>query len=397
MLALIVMSRLCVEYEARGGGYLKAKDRRNNKILPPVPYAKNIRNRQVCYLFDDVPPAHCSATRSCTFEPMHLNERISRNSVHTVTFRGWSDPVPPGGSVSQIEQYEIRVNEVIPSKGTNKVDYSANVLSLKVNNVTTEMTLNLPSDKPHLYCVTLEVKDAADNVRQCRRFILIDDKSFIISAHNQQFRFISAAPETDFTWQTQFGDICVSWKEYFFNSFYRDNPLFNGIEAAPRGLITGTYEQIDGKLPVSGTPNVHGIVKFMVSWKLNNGPFSPETEMPDIMNQTFCKSLLLVDGYMYTFKIRPIDIVGNTQSDGRRVSFDSSRPSVRNLCLRNETTSNSCSSFITNQKPLLLEFEAGDSHSGVKRLRWSFGKFSESNAGGVFKEITSGDLRNVSF
>ena len=167
--------RLCLDYTAKGGGYLKAKDRRNNQVLPAVPYTKTWSTHQICYRFDDVPSEHCFVNGSCTFEPLHVDKRISRNSVHTVTFCGWSDPVPLGGSLdtaSKIEHYVIRVNEVIPSKGTNKVDYTTNVLSVKVNTVTTEMTLNLPTDKPHLYCVTLEVKDVADNPRQCRRFVL---------------------------------------------------------------------------------------------------------------------------------------------------------------------------------------------------------------------------------
>ena len=124
--------------------------------------------------------------------------------------------------------------------------------------------LNLTSYNPHLLCITLEVKDVADNVRQCRRFILLDATTFIETHPNQPFQFTSASPETGYTWQTHHTDICLSWKEHFLNKFYFDNILFNGVEADPHGLIIGTYEQISGELSVYGTPNVHGIIKYMV-------------------------------------------------------------------------------------------------------------------------------------
>jgi len=367
---------LCLDYEAKGGGYLKAKDRRNNAILPAVSYTKTVSNRQICYRFDNGRPEHCSVTGTCSLEPLQLDHRISRDTIHTVAFTGWSDPVPTSGAsvtASQIESYEIRVNKVLPSKGFNNIDYTTNILAMKVNHTLTEMTFNFTSDDPHLYCITLEVKDVADNVRQCRRFILVDTTTFIETRKDKPFQFTSASPDTSFTWQTHHNAICLSWKEYFFNKFYFDNELFNGIEHDPHVLITGTYEQISGELPVNGTLNVHGVVKYMVSWKSNDDLFTPELEVPNFLNQNFCKLLSVKDGETYTFNVRPVDIVGNTYNDSRTVFIDSSPPFVEELCIQNKPETTRCGILAKDTDPLVFNCTSMDYHSGILKMQWLFG------------------------
>jgi len=370
---------------------------RNNTILPAVPYTKTVSYRQICYRFDNVPPEHCSVTGSCSLEPLHLDYRISRDPIHTVMFTGWSDPVPSGGmslTASKIESYEIRVNKVLPSSSINTVDYTTNVLSMKVNHTTTAMTINLTSNKPIHYCLTLEVKDAADNVRQCRRFILVDETSFIETHPDRHFLFTSASPDTSFTWQTHRSDICLSWKEYFFNKFYYDNELLNGIEADPHGLITGTYEQISGELPVSGTPNVYGIVKYFVSWKLNDGPFTSEVEVSNFLNQTFCKSIPVEDGETYIFNVRPVDIIGNTYKESRTVFIDTSPPVFNELSIWNRDEPQNGIHLIKDSEPLNAQIESYDNHSGILSVKWIFGKLRAANEYQE-KEITVGSFTMV--
>jgi len=376
-------TRLCLEYEAKGGGYLKAKDLRNNTTLPAIAYTKTVSNRRICYQFDNVPPEHCSVTGSCSSEPLHLDNRISRDRVHTVRFTGWSDPVPSGGTsltASKIESYEIRVNKVLPSSSINTIDFTTNVLSITVNNATTAMTINVSSDKPNLYCLTLDVKDGADNVRQCRRFILVDETTFIETNPYRHFHFTTASPDTGMAWQTHHNAICLSWKEYFLNKFYYDYKLLNGVEADPHGLITGTYEQISGDLPVSGTPNVHGIVKYFVSWKLHDGRFTSEVEIPDFLNQTFCKNLPVKDGETYIFRVRPVDIIGNTYNESRTVFIDTSPPVFNELFIWNKREVGNGTFMIKNTEALHVHFESYDNHSGILALRWVFGMVKDAHA-----------------
>jgi len=369
-------TRLCLGYEVIGGGYVKAKDLRTHTILTAVPYSKTVSNRQVCYRFDNVPPVHCSVTGACSTEPMYISSRISRDPIHTVTFTGWSDPVPTGGTLltaSMIESYEIRVNVVLPSKGLHQVDYTSNVLSMQVNHTITEMTLNLTSDGPRLYCLTLEVKDVADNVRQCRRFILVDKTSFIETLPDQPFYFNSASPDSDYKWQTHHNAICLSWRDHFVNKFYFDNELFNGIQADQHGLITGTCEQISGELPVSGTPNVHGIVKYMVSWRLNTEPLSPEIDVPDFLNQTFCRRLQVKDGETYTFNVRPVDIVRNTYNESRTLFIDQSVPRIKDIWLEKDGYEKLFVHDSTDLSKIQMTFDAFDPHSGLIKIHWRFG------------------------
>ena len=284
--------------------------------------------------------------------------------------------MPMGGTpntTSKIESYEIRVNEVLPSKGIHKVDYTTNLLSMKVNHTVTEMTLNFTIDKPHLYCLTLEVKDVANNVRQCRRFILVDRTTFIETHPDRVFQFTSGSPDTGFAWQTHHSDICLSWKEYFFNKFYFDNELFNGVEPAPHGLISESYEQINGTLPVSGTPNVHGIVNYMVSWKLNDRLFVPEIKVPDFLNQTFCKLLPVNDGDTYIFNVRPVDIVGNTYNESRTLFIDQSVPQITDMWLEKDGYEQLFVHDSTDLSMMKMTFDAFDPHSGLLQIHWRFG------------------------
>jgi len=367
---------LCVVFEAKGGGYLKANDTRGSSSLAPTPYEKTKTNKNACYSFDNAPPEHCSKVGSCDFDPLQIDNRITRDGIQTVQFTGWIDPVPTGGlsdTASTIESYEIRVNEVLPSSGLHSVDYTTNVLSNKVNLTTTEMILNLTSDKPRLYCLTLEVKDFADNVRQCRRFLLYDNTSFIESDASMHFQFTSASPDTNFTWQTHHNEVCISWKEYFYNNFYINNPLFNGIESTSNNSFSGTYDQIKGVLPVTGTPNVHGIVRFMVSSSINEGLFTPEKEVSDFINQTYCESLPVQDGDILTFSVRPVDIVGNTYNESRTVYVDRSVPEIMNIWLQKDGFEHVFVHDSTDLSRMSISFDALDQHSGLQKVHWRFG------------------------
>ncbi|XP_052790278.1 uncharacterized protein LOC128224473 isoform X2 [Mya arenaria] len=369
---------LCLEFEAKGGGYLKAKDTRTtpHTVLNAKPYHKTTEQRNVCYRFDNQPPEHCLKHSTCTYQPLQLNKRITRSSIHNVKFNGWVDPVPPGGAshtASSIESYEIRVNEVLPSEGMLKVDYTTNVLNTKVNHTVTSMDLNLTSNAPRLYCLTLEVKDVADNVRQCRRFVLYDNTSSIQIWTEKPFVFTSSSPATNYTWQTHHNDVCISWKDYFYNDFYIKNVLLNPIEADPHGLITGSYEQTTGEIPVSGTSNVYGIIAYDVSWSMNHDPFTVEKPVPSFSNQSFCMDLNVKDGETYTLNIKAIDIAGNTLSDNRTVFIDRSVPLINNIWLKKDGYEMLYVHNSTDLSKMQMTFDAFDPHSGLSKIHWTFG------------------------
>ncbi|KAH3802487.1 hypothetical protein DPMN_156165 [Dreissena polymorpha] len=337
---------------------------------------------------------------SCSSEPIKLQKRVTRSTVSLIQFNGWVDPVPNGGkskTASTIESYQITVNEVPPSNGSLKVDYTKNVYTRKVlsSNVH-EMELNLTSNSPRLYCIKLEVKDIADNVRHSRRFMLYDNTSFIEAWKENPFQFDSASPKTNFTWQTHHNEICLIWKNYFINMFYLQNKLFNPIESEPHGHITGVYEQTTGLLPVGGTPNVHGIVQYFVSWKLNNDAFSVEQLVPDFLNQRFCTNLSVADGQTYTFNIRPVDIVDNTFNESRTVYIDRSPPLINNIWLKKDGYEMLYVHNSTDLSKMQMTFDALDPHSGLHNIIWEFG------IADTYTVLTSGvspvgNMQNVRF
>ncbi|XP_052788821.1 uncharacterized protein LOC128223586 [Mya arenaria] len=235
------------------------------------------------------------------------------------------------------------------------------------------MDLNLTADTPRLYCFTLEVKDVADNVRQCRRFVLYDNTSSIKIWKRKPFRFTSASPDTDYIWQTHHNDVCISWKDYFYNDFYIDNELLNPIEPDLHGLISGSYEQRTGEIPVSGTSNVYGIIAYDVSWSLNHGSFSEEKPVPSFTNQSFCKHLSVEDGDTYTLNVRAVDIAGNTLSDNRTVFIDRSAPLVTDIWLEKDGYEMLFVHNSTDLSKMKMTFNALDPHSGLSKIQWTFG------------------------
>ncbi|XP_053376618.1 uncharacterized protein LOC123534121 [Mercenaria mercenaria] len=368
---------VCVVFEAYGGGYLKNVDITSisHTISEPVPYQKIKTSRELCYRFDNAKPVHCQAINICNIEPVSMHSRVTRSSVTTLTFNGWVDPIPDGGKnvqASGIESYQVTINEVLASKGNLKVD-TAVVYTNKVNKTTSTMELNLTSDKPRLYSITLEVKDVADNVRQARRFMLYDNTSFIETRPDKHYRVTSASRQTNFDWQTHHHDICISWNDYFLNRFYLENELLNPIEPDPFGLINGTYEQNSGVLPVSGTPNVYGIIRFMLSWSLDGGSFSTETEVPNFLNQSLCREFKVSDGQTYMLKIRAVDIANNTYSENRSVHIDQSVPHINNIWLTKDGYRTLFVHHKTDLSTMQLHFETLDPHSGIRTIEWTFG------------------------
>lgn len=363
--------RLCLTYVAKAGGYLIARNIAT-RSTSSVEYSKVTETRTLCYRFDDQSPQHCAEHGHCSNEPLSLSSRITRSNTIIVSFKNWSDPLPAGGYSSQassIESYTVTMSEVIPSEG--QVERKA-VFTKTVKSNINRLTIKINSTTPVLYRILLEVKDVADNVAFARRFLLYDNTSKIETSDKKSTFFVkSASPDTNFVWQTHHHEICLSWTDYFFNRFYLENDLFGPVKEEYG--IKGVHEQSSGLLPVRGTPNVHGIVQFKISWQVNNGSHTKPVTVRNFQNQTFCRLFPNKDGDFYQFKVTPIDIVGNTYSDQRRVQIDKSNPVVNNIWL---TAKGYHRLFFHNSKDLSLmqlTFEAFDPHSGLHTVHWTFG------------------------
>lgn len=355
---------------------MKRKDFRTNKVLDPLPYKKTSSEETVCYRYDDTKPQHCllSVSVPCSnaeTEPIQIAKRVIRNSIIPLEFTGWIDPLPIGGSIahaSGIETYEISVNEVV-----NGIVSTSKVFSQKLGLSNTSLILNLTSNLPRLYAINLEVKDVADNVQQARRFVLYDSNTDISSREDKPFFVSSASASSKYMWQTHHNDICLNWKDHFMNKFYMENSLLGEINPDPHGLITGIYEQQNGTLPVTGTPNVYGITEFRFSWSSNGTSTANTVTVPDPLNQSYCHSFSLKDGQTYTLSIEAIDIVNNRLSESRKVHIDRTVPHINNIWLTKNGVKRLYVHDDIDLSKMNLTFEAFDPHSGLLNIEWRFG------------------------
>lgn len=366
---------LCLTYEVYGGGYLKSLDWTSAQAVHgAVAFQKTLTSRDICFRYDDTPPKHCSADGSCSSEPLRLEHRITRSHIHTINFKGWLDPVPDGGTpvhASGIEHYEIAVKEFMqPAKGILQVAETGIVKNIRTT--ATNITLNLASGTPKLYCISLEVKDFANNVRHARRYLLYDNTSFIETSLQHPYWCTSASMATNFVWQTHHHEVCLSWDGHFVNRFYMENEFLNAIKTDPKGQIAGIYEQIDGVLPISGTKNVYGIIEYLISWSLDFGSFSEKISVPNFLNQSFCRYIALKDGQTYTFNVLAKDIINNTFNENITVHIDQSAPHLQNIWLIKDGYGALYVHDGTDLSKINLAFEALDTHSGILNINWTF-------------------------
>ena len=376
---ILLLFSLCLRYVAYGGGHLRSYDVYADDYQN-VPYQKTMAVNTICYLYDDSAPQHCLETNACSKDPLTLSTRITQNPNIDVFFEGWFDPVPDDGNethASSIESYQVIVNEVSGSVSL-QVD-TAVVFTKKVNNTESTVTLNITSDSPKLYCVTLEVKDFADNVRHARRFFLYDNSTFIATRIDKKFFVSSAEVESNYIWQKNNNEVCLDWKDHFYNDFYISNNLLGEVEPDPHGFISGVYEQNNGILSVSGTPNVHGIIKFLFSFARYNSSYSYEMDVPDFENQTFCKNLNASDGDVFRFKIRAVDIANHSLSEVRVVNIDASEPHLEDIGLVKDGYTKLYVHDQIDLSKMDLQFDAYDPHSGIKTVEWVFGILNASD------------------
>ena len=373
-----------MEFKTNAGGYRETKEPSFHKT-----YSKTFTSERRCYHYDASPPVHCIEThfyQPCYVDPdpLVLESRISKTPNINVRWQGWIDASWSNDLEvhnSGIQSYTVVVNEVVESNGALKVDTRV-VFTNTVGNGETQQRLNIITSSPKMFCVTLEVKDVADNIGFARRFFLYDKTTFVSTNEDKsKFFFNSATSDTDYRWQTNYNDICVTWKDYFHNQFYLENHLLDEIEPDPHGHISGIYEQEIGDLPVGGTLNVHGIVKFMFTYAKNVSPFSSEVEIPDVQAQTYCKAMAPVDGDIITVRIKAIDIIGNEFEDNRTAFVDASPPVLEKVGLVRGGLRMLTVHHEIDLSTMDIQLDARDPHSGIKLVEWEFG---ESDHGQVY-------------
>ncbi|OWF42246.1 Hemicentin-1 [Mizuhopecten yessoensis] len=371
--------RLCLRFHPKAGGRFISKNMQTHSTRTER-YTKTERYRDLCYIYDSAKPEHCSVISSCTDETLTASSRITRSGIISLSTSGWTDPFPAGGNTlhsSGIESFRLTIHDVKESGSHNLFMDSGKVAgTTDIDMIQNSMiSLQLPEHEPALYGLLLEVKDVANNVRQTRRFILYDNSSLIKVDSTYKLHVSSAAVNTNYTWQTAHRDVCVSWRDrYYNNKFVHFNPL-RPIQADGHGLVQQAYDQTMGTLPVTGTPNVHGISMF--SYELTKETFGQNItissdSISNVSSQSVCIPHVVVDGDIYIFMLNASDIVGNAFHESIQVFIDASPPVISNAWLVREGHQQL---FVHNSTDLFrmqLEFDSYDTHSGLIQVLWWF-------------------------
>ncbi|XP_069118476.1 uncharacterized protein [Argopecten irradians] len=369
--------RLCLRFHPKAGGHFTSKNVQDHQTWLER-YTKTERTRDLCYIYDDAKPEHCSIGDSCSYDVLMVPFRVSKDRVLNISTSGWTDPFPQGGDTllsSGIESFRLTIHDVKESsidklfmdnrksEGTSDVYMRQNAM----------YTIQLPEHEPSIYGLMLEIKDVAGNVRLTRRFILYDNSSRIDVTATYKLYVSSAAENTNYTWQTTHHDICVSWRDRYYNNKYvHFNPL-RPIDSDGHGLISPAYDQTSGQLPVSGTSNVHGISHFHYQLhKETNSQTITSDVVSNISSQGVCISHSLNDGDTYRFTLNISDIVGNFFRESIFFYIDTSPPVIADAWLVREGHKQLFVHNSTDLFSMTLEFDSYDSHGGLLQVLWWF-------------------------
>jgi hypothetical protein len=312
-----------------------------------------------------------------------------------ISISGWFDPTTIGNreyNSSGIKTYDLTVHKVPHTKGVLKSDTTPIWKNSSMYAMQQEVQLN----ESGLYEIHLEVVDNAGeggNVRSARRFVLFDNSSEIKINDNKPLLVKTAHVENGKYWQTVRKHICVNWTERFYNTYQMVENVLLPIKHSD--AILGIFEQLTGPLPIHGTLNAHGVVKFEYSYMINNGSFSKRTTVSHV-DQFVCLNISITDGDAVHFRIHSTDIMNNTLMDSVTIFIDTSVPDIENIWLQRNRHGKI---YVHNSKELSkmeLGFDAFDWESGLKSIHWYLG----STDGG--SEISNGTIgiyklsRNVS-
>ena len=367
----------------QGGGFLKTKDF-SHRISSPHVFKRTATKHQVCFTHDNQSPVHCKQQHpSCVTNPLKLDSRLKKEKFVIVQFEGWSDPRPTGGQPSQasgLHKYTIEVHEV-KEKDLNALQMDESPLStLKINasSHASPVNISLPGHIG-LYAVTLTVLDQAENYRKARRFVLYDNTSVIDVNDQHHALFATGYKPTNYTWQIHHGETCIGWHGRYYNSYHKTMNMLRPIVPDVHREYTGIYEQREGILNVSGTPNGDGITHVSYRWKKDNNTYSPRQNLDSFLSERLCRDFNVSDGETISVELTNRDIMSNKFIETFKLYVDRTVPVIIDLGLyRNGQNL----VFVHSEKDMSsmsMTFTAMDVHSGLYSVMWRIGTSPDSN------------------
>ena len=166
-----------------------------------------------------------------------------------------------------MKEYELEIRDVLYTPTELYADWKSIISHITPQGGLLNVTLP-DRGQPHMFALYLWAIDSTQesgNFRIARRFVLVDNTSKVTTSEQHPINIITANPDSDFEWQIRLIPVILDWTNHFYNSWHVHTNLLLPIreETNTGHPIVGVFEQETGKLPVSGTPNVHGLVNCM--------------------------------------------------------------------------------------------------------------------------------------
>ena len=401
---IISSPRLCHHFEPGASGFVRIKNIVDQSVSGKHLYQITKDNAEKCFRFDFTSASHCKAdSPPCSNDPLDIGPRVQRHQYISARYHGYYDPDPSSTVTgpSGITHYTIDIH-VMQLAGDHIFVDSQSIESYNTTVDEEQLDFELPqTGEAMMYAVVLTTLDHAGNYRMARRFVIYDNVSYLaLDSDEHSLRPISANPATDYLWQLSHDPIIVDWQEYFYNIHHKQFNFLLPIREDSK--MTGIYEQEDAPIPVSGTPNVHGITTFLYRYDQSSPFINKSVDFQEVANvldqQVTISDLSLSDGDTVDVTVLAIDIMNNTLHDSFHMYIDSTPPELINLGLSKDGDK----VFVHDSRDLPnmnFTFEAYDPHSSLHQVRWKLGSHpgGDDIASGALPVVTISDMVSNGF
>ncbi|XP_070577285.1 uncharacterized protein [Ptychodera flava] len=237
--------------------------------------------------------------------------------------------------------------------------------------------LRLP--KRGVFAIILTVTDAVGNSAKARRFLTYDPDSVISIDKDKPITASEGTFNTGFVWLTQsVGQITITWSGHFYNAFYRDGNLLNGIEEHDPPL--GPYDESTGLPPSSRSrlaiPNDNGIIRYRLDFAESSSGRDEPGNWVDILEgkTSYTISITGDNNDDITIWMEAYDVMDNMREDKTTFIIDKTEPIISDMTVIDSETMNAESSLLRFKRTATagagVSVEAHDDESGILEIRW---------------------------
>ncbi|XP_077999993.1 uncharacterized protein LOC144452721 [Glandiceps talaboti] len=373
--SLLTSDRITFKLRSRNGGYVKINNYDVENIVTvnePNLYEEETREDVFTVAFDFLPPQHCTANQHvCSGSLLDIGASYRRDGVITLSWvpDDWQD------SPSGIHHYDFEAFLLTTDDTNDLLGMRARAPHAAQRNIdpqTSETVINLP--ETGVFAIVFTVFDTVGNAAKSRRFLTFDPDSTIEIDSTKPIAASEAVYNAGIFWLTiAEGDLHVSWDGHFYNAFYRDGNLLNGIEEYDPPL--GQYDEAIGQPPSSRSreaiPNADGVTMFQIDFAESSSGRTDAKNWVDVDKaETSHKISISADNNQYvTVWLRAFDVIGNKKEDMTSFYIDKTLPTLSEMKVIDVDKSDQRTKRAATAGSGVL-VQAHDDESGILEIRW---------------------------